>query len=102
MVISFVLEARLENGEQYPATTITSILFGLWRYARSQCHDCPNFMDQWDRDFEEPNDTFEKVFRKLTEDSVSAVEKHAAVNTLKKQGLLWTAGPLVLLASIPH
>ena len=53
-------------------------------------------MDQWDCNFD-LNGAFEKVFHKLRENRVGAVVKHAAVITLKKQGLLWTAGPLVLL-----
>ena len=33
---AFVIEARREDGGRYPATTITNLLSGLWRYARSK------------------------------------------------------------------
>ena len=37
-----------------------------------------------DRNFEDPNGAFEKVFHNLREDGVGAVVKHAALITLKK------------------
>ena len=49
---AFAVEARREDGQRYPATTISQLLAGLWRYARSKTVDCPNFMDRKDRRFD--------------------------------------------------
>ena len=40
----FVIEARRENGERYPAATINQLLAGLWRAARAKSPECPNFL----------------------------------------------------------
>ena len=89
---AFVVEVCRENSERYPTTTITNILSGLWRYARSWCRDCPNFMDRRDRNLDDLNGALKNVLQKLRVDGVGAVVKHAAVVTPKEEDLLWTSG----------
>ena len=42
----FMLELRKGDGTPYPAKSLYQILFGLYRHAKSQWKECPNFMDK--------------------------------------------------------
>ena len=59
---AFVIEAQHEDGKRYPATTITNLLSGLWRFAHSKSPDCPNFMDRRDRRFSDPIGALKSFF----------------------------------------
>ena len=91
---AFVVEARREDGQRYPATTISQLLAGLWRYARSKTVDCPNFMDRKDRRFDSLNGAIASVFRKLREDGVGATVKHVAVIRPDEEEILWNTGTI--------
>ena len=50
----FVVEAACEDGKPYPPSSISNILAGLYRYAKS-CGNCPNFMNRKDPQFKDLN-----------------------------------------------
>ena len=44
----FVVEVWQEDAKPYPASSISNILAGLYRHAKTIVPDCPNFMNQKD------------------------------------------------------
>ena len=71
------MEAGCENGERYRAANITSILSGMWRYARSRCPNHGLVGPQ----LRGPEWHFKNMFHRLREDGAGAVVKHTAVVT---------------------
>ena len=65
----------------YPPSSISNILAGLYHHAKAIMHDFPNFMNRKDRSFRELTGALQVRFRKLREEGVGAVVKHAAVVT---------------------
>ncbi len=47
-----------EDGRPYPATSISNILAGLYRY-KEHVHTCPNFMDRKDPSLRELTDAIQ-------------------------------------------
>ena len=85
----FVVKARWEDGNPYPASTIVNLLSGLYRYSRQCDPNCPNFMNRKDPNFQELNNTLQVRFRELQQSGVGTVTKHAPVVTVDEEDLLW-------------
>ena len=88
----FVVEIRREDGKPYPATSIRSILAGLYRYCR-ECVPtgvvCPNFMNRRDPCFSDLTGALQVKFRELREDGVGAIVKHAPVVLPEEEEKFW-------------
>ena len=85
----FVVEARRENGDAYPARTLSNLLAGLYRHCREYDAACPNFMNRKDPVFKELNGAIEVRSRELREAGVGAMVKHAAVISEQEEHALW-------------
>ena len=66
----------------------------------------PKFLDQKEPTFRKLHGTMDSLFRKLRQEGVGAVVKHAGVFTAEKENLLWEHGvlgthnPLSLLCAV--
>ena len=76
----------------YPPSSISNILAGLYRHAKAIMHDFPNFMNRKDQSFRELTGALQVRFRKLREEGVGVVVKHAAVVTEDEEDTLWKSG----------
>lgn len=85
----FVVEARREDGNPYPPSTISNLLAGLYRYSKDCDRNCPNFMNRKDATFKELTGALEVKCRELRQEGVGAVVKHAAVFTPAEENALW-------------
>ena len=68
----FVVEARREDGQPYPPTSISNLLAGLYRECRKYDPNCPNFMNRKDPTFKELNGALQVRYRELREGGVGA------------------------------
>lgn len=87
----FVVEVRREDGQQYPPTTISNLLAGLYRECRKYDRNCPNFMNRKDPMFKELSGALQVRYRELREAGVGAVVKHAAVVSSEEEDALWVS-----------
>ena len=62
----FVLEARKGDGTQYPAKSLYQILCGLYRHAKGQWEECPNFVDKSNVAFSELHATCDRLAVEFT------------------------------------
>ena len=85
----FVVEARREDGNPYPASTIVNLLAGLYRYSKQCDPRCPNFMDKKNPEFRELSCAQQVKFRELRKQGVGTVVKHAPVITPEEEDKLW-------------
>ena len=87
-----MVEIRREDGKPYPATSIRSILAGLYRYCR-ECVPtgvvCPNFMNRRDPCFRDLTGALQVKFRELREDGIGAIVKHAPVVLPEEEEKFW-------------
>ena len=89
----FNVEAWRADGDRYPSSTIYQLLAGLLRYVRSQCKECPNFLDKQDPRFSELRGTCESVSRELRESGVGAVIHYAPVIS-PEEDKLWNSSAI--------
>ena len=85
----FVVEARRENGDPYPARTLSNLLAGLYRHCQECDAACPKFMNRKDPHFKELNGAIQVRSRELCVSGVGAVVKHAAVIREQEEHALW-------------
>ena len=85
----FVVEARREDGNPYPARTLSNLVAGLYRHCRESDAACPNFMNRKDPAFKELNGAIQVRSRELREVGVGAVVKHASVISAEEENALW-------------
>ncbi len=85
----FVTEARREDGQPYPPSTISGLLAGLYRNCKQYDRNCLNFMNRKDSQFREITGALQVRYRELRESGVGAVVKHAAVVTPDEENALW-------------
>ena len=90
-VLSFVVEARKQDGKPYPAKTLYYLLAGILRYMRDLDPKAPNFLDQNDSDFKKLHGTMDTHFRALQQ-GVGAQVNHAKLLTLEEENLMWELG----------
>ena len=88
----FVVEGRREDGKPYPASSISNILAGVYRHSKAIVPDFPNFMNRRDPSFCELTGAIQVRYRKLREEGVGAVVKHATVVTEEEEDTLWKSG----------
>ena len=88
----FVVEARREDGMPYPPLSTSNILAEIYHHAKTIMHDFPNFMNRKDQSFCELTGALQVRFRKLCEEGVGAVVKHAAIVTEDEEDTLWKSG----------
>ena len=77
----FVVEARCQDGEPYPARSLYLLLSGLLRHGRSKSKTFPNFLDKKDQRFSELSGVCGSVAKQLRKDEVGASIKHAPIIT---------------------
>ena len=87
-----VVEVRREDGKPYPASSISNVLAGLYRHAKTVVPNCPNFMNRKDTSFRELTGAIQVRFRELREQGVGAVAKHAAIVSESEEDALWKSG----------
>ena len=85
----FVVEARREDGNPYPARTLSNLLAGLYRHCRESDATCPNFMNHKDPVFKELSGAIQVWSRELYEAGVGAVVKHTSVISTEEENALW-------------
>ena len=66
----------------------------LWRDAGNNSLDLASFIDGWNCWCDDCTRAMKSVFRKLIEDGVSTVVKHAPVYFHKKSCMLWPTGAI--------
>ena len=80
----FVVEARRQDGEPYPARLLYLLLSGLLRHGR---YKSKNFLDKKDPCFLELSGVCRSVAKQLRKDGVSASIKHAPIITPEEEDL---------------
>ena len=69
-----MLEVRKGDGTPYPTESLYQILCGLYRHAKSQWKECPNFVDK-------SSVAFSELAAELQLARISAKINHAAIMT---------------------
>jgi hypothetical protein len=72
----FVVEARKQDGQSYPPSSLQNLLSGILRYMRNVHGDTPDFLSKKDWRFRELRGTMERTFSDLRKQGVGAEVKH--------------------------
>ena len=89
----FVQETRKENGENYPPSTIRSLLSTFQRVMQGNKVTF-RFFDKSDLKFRDLRNTLDSVCVSLRKEGIGAVRKHAAVISLDDERIMWESGVL--------
>ena len=73
-----MLEATKGDGTWYQAKSLYQILCGLYRHAKNQRRECPNFMDKSNIAFSELYAICDRLAVELQQAGISAKVNHAA------------------------
>ena len=87
----FVVEARKQDGQSYPPTSLQNFLSGILRYMRYVHGDTPDFLSKNDWRFRELRGTMERIFSDLRKQGVGAEMKHTPIITKEEEDQLWKA-----------
>ena len=87
----FVVEARKQDGEPYPPTSLQNLLSGILRYMRNLHGDTPDFLSRKDWRFRELRGTMERTFSDLRKQGVGAEVKHTPIIAKEEEDQLWKA-----------
>ena len=88
----FIVEARKQDGQHYPPSTIQSLLSGILRYMREQHADTPDFsVKKTNYHFRVLRGTMESTFSELRKKGIGAEVKHTPIITKEEEDLLWEA-----------
>ena len=90
----FVIEARKQDGEPYPPSSLQNLLSGILRYMRGLHGDTPDFLSKKDWRFRELRGTMEAVYSDLRKKGIGAEVKHTPVITKEEEDRLWAAKEL--------
>ena len=90
----FVVEARKQDGEPYPPTSLQMLLSGILRYMRNLHGDTPDFLSKKDWRFRELRGTMEQTFFDLRKQGVGAEVKHTLIITKEEEDQLWHSNEL--------
>ena len=90
----FVIEARKQDGELYPPSSLQNLLSGVLRYMRGLHGDTPDFLLKKDWRFRELQGTMEAVYSDLRKKGIGAEVKHTPVITKEEEDRLWDAKEL--------
>ena len=74
----FVVEARREDGQPYPPTSISNLLAGLYRECRKYDPNCPNFMNRKDPTFKELNGALQVMATSQTK-SLANIKEYSSL-----------------------
>ena len=85
----FLVEARKQDGGNYPPTTLQSLLSGILRYMRQCNGDTPDFLSKKDYRFRELRGTMERTFSDLRKKGVGAEVKRTPIITKEEEDQLW-------------
>ncbi len=85
-----MVEVRRADGRAYPATSVSNILAGLYRYSKERVRTCPNFMNRKDPSFRELTGAIQVRYRELREKGIGAVVKHASIVSADEEDALWS------------
>ena len=77
----FVVQARRQDGEPYPARLLYLLLSGLLRHGRSKYTTFSNFVNKKDPHLSELSGVCGSVAKQLCKDGVGASIKHAPIIT---------------------
>ena len=88
----FVVEARKQDGQHYPPTTLQSLLSGILRYMREQHGDTPDFLSKKDWRFRGLRGTIESTYSELRKNGIGAEVKHTPIVTKEEEDQLWRSG----------
>ena len=95
----FVQETRKENGEQYPASSLRSLLAAFQRVFLS--NKIPfNLFDKGDHRFQDLHKTLDTVCVSLRKEGIGAEVKHAPMISMEHEDIMWQSG--VLGCSSPY
>ena len=64
-LLLFVVEAHRENGQPYPASTLSNLLAGLYCHCQESAPSFPNFMDRKDPGFQKLHGALQLQYREL-------------------------------------
>ena len=84
----FVVEARKQDGELYPPTSLQNLFSGILRNLHG---DTPDFLSKKDWRFRELRGTMEQTFSDLRKQGVGAEVKHMSIITKEEEDQLWKA-----------
>ena len=87
----FIVEARKQDGQSYPTTSLQNLLSGILRYMRNVHGDTPDFLSKKDWRFRELRGTMERIFSDLRKQGVGAEVKHTPIITKEEEDQLWKA-----------
>ena len=88
LAVSFVIEARREDGEPYPGSTIVNMLSRLYCYSRQCGADCPNFVNRKDLQLWYHANSLTVRCRDVQQSGIGTVRKHTPVVT-QDENLFW-------------
>ena len=86
----FVVEARKQDGNSYPPSTIQSLLSGILRHMRELHTDTPDFLSKKDHRFRALKGTIESTYSELRKNGVGAEVKHTPIVTKEEEEMLWS------------
>ena len=88
----FVVEARKQDGQPYPPSSLQNLLSGILRCMREQHSDTPDFLSKKDWRFRALRGTIESTFAELRKNGVGAEVKHTPIIEKKEEEQLWSVG----------
>ena len=88
----FCCEARKQDCQPYPPSSIQNLLSGILRCMKEQHSDTPDFLSKKDWRFHALQGTIGSMFSELPKNGVGAEVKHKPIIEKKEEQQLWNVG----------